>query len=51
MIKTGNMENYSMQRGSREGEMSLMSQIGECGANLVQRNKIRWETTSKGASG
>jgi hypothetical protein len=26
------MENYSKQRGNREGQVSLMSQTGECGA-------------------
>jgi hypothetical protein len=39
MVKTGNMEHYSKQRGSREGQVSLMSQKGECGANLAHRNK------------
>jgi hypothetical protein len=33
------------------GQVSLTSQKGECGANLVQRNKIQWKITSKGASG
>ena len=51
MVNTGNMEKYSKQRGSREGQVSLMSQKGECAANLVQRNKFQWKITSKEASG
>ena len=39
MVKIENTENYSKQRGSGEGSMSLMSQKGECGTHLAQRNK------------